>query len=71
MVGTQTRSVKMNRGRPKLVMTHRRRQVLEHLSACAAEGQRISLAHIARRCGLHDYRDARRIVGDLREMGAL
>lgn len=50
-------------------MTHRRQQVLEHLSDRIAEGERITLASVARRCGLYDYREARRIVGDLREMG--
>lgn len=59
------------RGRPKLVMTRRRRQVLEQFADMAADGGRVSLANIARRCGLHSYRNARRIVSDLKEMGAL
>ena len=61
----------MARGRPRLVMTHRRQQVLEHLADRIVEGERVTLASIARRCGLYDYRHARRIVNDLREMGAL
>jgi hypothetical protein len=52
-------------------MTHRRQQVLGEFADMAAQGQRISLASLARRCGLYDYRHARRIVNDLREMGAL
>lgn len=56
------------RGRPKLVMTQRRKQVLEQL---ARSGGRISLAEVARRCGLYDYREARRVTDDLRKMGAI
>jgi hypothetical protein len=59
------------RGRPKLVMTHRRQQVLQDMVDCAAQGQRVTLASLARRCGLYDYRHARRIVNDLKNMGAL
>lgn len=61
----------MARGRPKLVMTHRRRQVLEELSDRAAIGERVTMAELARRCGLYDYRDARRIIRDLRQMGSV
>jgi len=57
-----------NRGRPALRMTHRRQQVLAVYADRAVQGERISLAEVARRCGLYDYRDVRRIVGDLREM---
>lgn len=59
----------MGRGRPKLTMTHRRRQVLDELIENAANGQRVRLAELARRCGLYDYRDVRRIIRDLRTMG--
>jgi hypothetical protein len=59
------------RGRPAGQMTHRRRQVLEALTQAACEGERITLARLARRCGLYDYRHARRVVGDLRRIGAL
>lgn len=61
----------MNRGRPGMVMTHRRKQVFEQLADRAANGERVSLAELARRCGLTDYRNARRIVADLRRMGKL
>lgn len=59
------------RGRPAGVMTHRRRQVFEHLSEAVARGEPLSFATLARRCGLYDYRDARRIVHDLKRMGAV
>lgn len=52
-------------------MTHRRRQVLEQVIDAAQEGERLSLARIARTCGLYDYREARRIVSDLRKLGAI
>lgn len=61
----------MSRGRPSGQMTHRRRQVLEEYIDAAQCGERISLAQIARRCGLYDYREARRIVSDLKGMGEL
>lgn len=57
--------------RPAGTMTHRRQQVLaEHMEA-AERGERISLARLARTCGLYDYRDAKRILADLRKMGAV
>jgi len=59
------------RGRPKNAMTARRKEVLEAYADAIAEGYTPSLARIARVCGLHDYRDARRIVGDLRRLGAV
>lgn len=55
----------LNRGRPAGQMTHRRRQVLAEYQAMAARGERVRLAELARRCGLYDYRDARRILNDL------
>lgn len=58
----------MSRGRKPLTMTKRRRQVLEEIRKAHAEGQTVTLARIARRCGLYDYRDARRIVEDLKKM---
>lgn len=61
----------MAKGRPSGQMTHRRRQVLEEYIDAAQDGRRISLAQLARRCGLHDYRDARRIVTDLKRLGAI
>ena len=57
----------MARGRPAHTMTHRRRQVLEHL--CERDTPP-TWAEIARRCGLYDYRSAKRIARDLKKMGA-
>lgn len=59
----------MGKGRPALAMTHRRQQVLNEIIDAAASGERVTLARLARRCGLYDYREARRIVADLRKMG--
>lgn len=59
------------RGRPPGQMTHRRRQVLAEYAEAALNGQRISWAELARRCGMYDYREARRVVGDLKKLGAL
>jgi DNA-binding IclR family transcriptional regulator len=52
-------------------MTRRRRQVLLELADLAASGEKVRLAELARRCGLCDYREARRIVKDLERMGAV
>ena len=52
-------------------MTYRRQQVLEEYIGAAQEGEAISLARLARRCGLYDYREARRIISDLRKFGAI
>lgn len=59
------------RGRPKLVMTKRRRQVLAQLRKRATNGERITLGELVRSCGLHDRSSARRILRDLRTMGAV
>lgn len=59
------------RGRPKLTMTKRRAQVLARYCEMVSNGDDVRLAEIARRCGLYDYRDARRIVTDLRRMLAI
>lgn len=61
----------MNRGRPKLTMTHRRQQVLQAYADGIAQGDRPSWASLARRCGLHSYNDARRIIRDLQQMGQI
>lgn len=61
----------MTKGRPAGQMTHRRQQILAEYADAASRGDRISLAQLARRCGLHDYRDARRIVMDLKRLGAI
>ena len=59
----------MARGRPKLVMTHRRRQVLEELSDRALNGERVTIGQLVRACGLYDKSSAKRIIRDLRKMG--
>lgn len=52
--------------------TRRRQQVLETYVEAAQNGEPApSLASIARRCGLYDFRDARRVRNDLRRMGRL
>jgi hypothetical protein len=48
--------------RPKNAMTRRRRMVLEVI---ISSSERLSWCEIARRCGLHDFRDAKRIVREL------
>jgi len=50
-------------------MTTRRRQVLAEIIDAAVRGEPVTLASVARRCGLYDYREARRIVADLRKLG--
>lgn len=59
------------RGRPAGQMTTRRRQVLCEIADAVAQGERVTLASLARRCGLHSYNDARRIMSDLKRMGAI
>lgn len=59
------------RGRPSGQMTHRRRQVLERYQEAVKSGETISLARMARECGMYDFRDARRVVADLRRLGAV
>lgn len=61
----------MARGRPPGAMTHRRQQVLQLFADDAAQGGHLSLAEVARRCGLYDYRHARRVVSDLKRLGAI
>lgn len=60
-----------NRGRPAGRMTQRRRQAFEAITEAAANGEQITLARLARKIGVYDYREARRIMGDLRTMGAV
>lgn len=52
-------------------MTHRRQQVLAEYQTAAAKGERISWAELARRTGLYSYSDARRIIRDLKIIGAI
>lgn len=63
--------MKKRSGRPKNAFTARRRQVLDELCAASSEGRRLSLCELARRCGLYDYRHARRIKRDLERMHAI
>jgi hypothetical protein len=49
-------------------MTHRRRQVLGEIIRAAEAGERLNLSAIARRCGFYDYRNARKVVDDLKDM---
>lgn len=60
-----------NRGRPAGRMTVRRRQALDVIVEAAVQGENISLARLARKIGVYSYRDARRIVDDLRRLGAV
>lgn len=59
------------RGRPPQQMTHRRRQVLAEIADAVASGEPVTLARLARRCGLYDYREARRVMNDLKKMGEI
>lgn len=59
------------RGRPPFTMTHRRRQILNEIAQAVSRGERVTLASLARRCGLHDYRNARRVMKDLQQMGMI
>lgn len=61
----------MARGRPTGQMTTHRRAILREYAEAAQRGERISWAELARRCGLHSYNDARRIVRDLERIGAI
>jgi hypothetical protein len=60
------------RGRPPAQMTRRRAQVL---AALESMGQippvSVPWAALAREVGLDSFRDAKRIVGDLKTMGKL
>ncbi|MEI6644050.1 MAG: hypothetical protein WCL10_18675 [Novosphingobium sp.] len=52
-------------------MTHRRQQVLQELAQAGMNGEQVTLARLARSCGLYDYREARRIMGDLKKLRAI
>jgi hypothetical protein len=49
-------------------MTKRRREVL---AAIVESDRPVTMAELARKCRLYDYRAARRIINDLKEMKAL
>lgn len=57
------------RGRPKLVMTRRRRQMLVYLTERAMAGERVTLGRIVRECGFYQREDAKRVLRDLKAMG--
>lgn len=59
------------RGRPPGQMTRRRQQVLQAYSERVEQGERVSLAELARKCTLGHYRNARRVLNDLRRMGKI
>ncbi|HEV8407332.1 MAG TPA: hypothetical protein VGQ34_05300 [Sphingomicrobium sp.] len=52
-------------------MTSRRQQVLQVYQERVELGEHVSLAELARRCGLWSYRDARRTLDDLKAMGRI
>lgn len=54
-----------------MMMTKRRRQIFDAYCDLAFHRRPVSYAELARRCGLFSYRDARRIVSDLRRMHVL
>lgn len=58
----------MARGRPALRMTHHRARILQEIIDST---EPVTFASLARRCGLYDYKSARRIVNDLKKMGAI
>lgn len=59
----------VRRGRPAYQMTPVRQRVYSELQRCVSNSERLTMAELARRCRLHDYRDARRVVTDLKAMG--
>lgn len=63
----------MARGRPPGQMTPHRQRVLAEITVRVALGinEPPNLAQLARRCGLYDYREARRIVRDLKRLQAI
>lgn len=68
---TQQAHKKALRGRP-FGMTPLRQRVLAEIEASVADGgEAPSLRTLARRCGLYDFRDARRAVRALKRLGRL
>lgn len=57
------------RGRPLGLMTTRRRAVLREMALATEGGERISWAELARRAGLYDFRDAKRIAREIGRYG--
>lgn len=60
---------KATRGRPAGTMTPNRQRILAEYLDAIAEGRRVSLAELARRTGMCDFRNARRTLDDLKRMG--
>lgn len=60
-----------HRGRPTGQMTQRRRQILELYMQAVEAGEGINYARMARQTGMFDYRKARRVVSDLKRIGAV
>ena len=58
-------------GRPKGRITFLRAMAIHHHKITTGSGEEPSLAAVARFCGLHDYREARRVLNDLKEMGLI
>lgn len=52
-------------------MTRRRKQVLAAYVEAAAEGMVPRWTELARRCGIYDYRNAKRIVKELKQLGRI
>ena len=63
--------IELAKGRKPGQMTHHRQKVLEEIAEAAKRGESITLARLARQCGLYDYREARRIKKDLERMRAI
>lgn len=56
-------------GRPKGQMTRHRKAILHEIAAACERGEHISLAELARRTGMYDYRDARRVLQEIQRYG--
>jgi hypothetical protein len=53
-------------------MTPNRQRVLQAITESVEAGRGMpSLRELARRCGLYDFRDARRVRDDLRRLGRI
>ena len=50
-------------------MTHRRQRVLRELARASEQGRRLTLAELARRTGLYDYREARKTLRHIERYG--
>jgi hypothetical protein len=50
-------------------MTPNRRAAMREMALASTQGERITLAELARRCGMFDYRIARRALRDIERYG--